>query len=194
MKTGLFFGSFNPIHTGHLVIASYMAEFTELEKVWLVVSPHNPLKEKKTLLNDLSRLQLARIAVEDYSKLYVSNIEFELTQPSFTIHTLAYLEEKYPNHEFSLILGSDNILGIHKWKNYETILERFDIYVYPRTGHNAEKLKGDPLYSRVKFTDAPIMELSSSFIRTALKNKKDIRYMMPQNVYQYIKEMHYYEK
>lgn len=193
MKIGLFFGSFNPVHIGHMVIASYMAEYTSLDKVWMVVSPHNPFKEKKTLLNDLARLQLLRIAVEENTKLKASNIEFGLPQPSYTIHTLIHLEEKYPENEFSLIMGADNLAGLSKWKNYEMILERHDIYVYPRANYPLNDL-GIVSHPRIKITEAPIMEISSSFIRDSIKKKKDVRYMLPQNVYQYIQEMNYYKK
>jgi len=193
MKIGLFFGSFNPIHIGHLVIASYMSEYTDLEKIWLVISPHNPFKEKKTLLQDLKRLQLVRIALEDNNNIKASNIEFDLPKPSYTIHTLTYLQEKFPNDEFSLIMGADNLSGFSKWKNYEMIIENHDIYVYPRAGIDLKSIE-ESKHPRIKITDAPIMEISSSFIREAIKNKKDIRYMLPQNVHQYIREMHYYEK
>lgn len=193
MKIGLFFGSFNPVHIGHMVIASYMAEFTSLDKVWMVVSPHNPFKEKKTLLNDLARLQLLRIAVEDNAKIKASNIEFNLPQPSYTIHTLIHLEEKYPKNEFSLIMGADNLAGLSKWKNYELILEKYDIYVYPRANFHLNDLSISS-HPRIKMTEAPIMEISSSFIREAIKNKKNISYMLPKNVYQYIQEMNYYKK
>ena len=193
MKIGLFFGSFNPIHIGHLVIASYMSEYTDLEKIWLVISPHNPFKEKKTLLQDLKRLQLVRIALEDNNNIKASNIEFVLQKPSYTIHTLTYLQEKFPNDEFSLIMGADNLSGFSKWKNYEMIIENHDIYVYPLAGIDLKSIE-ESKHPRIKITDAPIMEISSSFIREAIKNKKDIRYMLPENVHQYIREMHYYEK
>ena len=198
MKIGLYFGSFNPIHSGHLVIASYMAEFTDMDKVWFVVSPHNPLKEKNSLLKDHHRLRLVNEAIGDNNKLKASNIEFKLPQPSYTINSLAYLKEKYPKYKFVLIMGSDNFATLHKWKNYEQILEQYEIYIYPRK-EESEKVKkwesvNESGKQRIKFIDAPLMEISSSFIRNAIKNKKDVRYMLPESVYNYIKEMHFYEK
>ena len=190
MKVGLFFGSFNPIHIGHLAIANYMVQFTDLDKLWFVVSPHNPLKEKKTLLANNHRLRLVREAITDYSKFTASNIEFSLPQPSYTINTLAYLKEKHPSTQFALIMGSDNLQTFDKWKNYEEILKHYTLYVYPRTGFDGGKFKDHP---KVKITQAPIMEISATFIREALKNKKDIRFMLSEPVYKYIKEMHFYE-
>lgn len=191
MKTGLLFGSFNPIHVGHMVIANYMLEFTDLDRIWFVVTPHNPLKQKSSLLADHHRLQLVNLAIGDNPKMKASDIEFKLSQPNYTTHTLAYLKEKYPKQEFALIMGSDNLATLHKWKNYETILENYDIYVYPRPGDNDLPYKDNP---RVKITEAPLMEVSSSFIREAIKNKKDVRYFMPESVAKYIEEMHFYEK
>lgn len=141
MKTGLFFGSFNPIHNGHMVIANYFAEFSDLKQVWFVVSPHNPLKPAGSLLNDFQRLQLVELAIGDYRKMKVSKIEFGLPKPSYTINTLTHLQEKFPQHEFVLIMGSDNLHTFHKWKNYEQILEYFSIYIYPRPGLTVEILK-----------------------------------------------------
>ena len=190
-KTGLFFGSFNPIHIGHLMIAEYMLEFTDLDEVWFVVSPHNPLKEKKTLLTDHHRLTLVRIATEDNAKFKVSDIEFKMTQPSYTVKTLAYLAEKYPDKKFVLLMGADNLGILHKWKNYEQIINNNEIYVYPRPGVDLKNLK---LYPNVKLTEAPLLEISSQFIRQAIKDKKDVRYFLHEKVYQYILEMHFYEK
>jgi nicotinate-nucleotide adenylyltransferase len=191
MKIGLFFGSFNPVHVGHMVIGGYMAEFTDLEKVWFVISPHNPLKEKVSLLADYHRRELVRRAIGDTNKLKASNIEFNLPKPSYTIHTLTYLTEKYPGDQFVLIMGSDTLGTFHKWKNYTQILEGFELYVYPRAGVDGGELKNHP---HVKMVDTPLMEISSSFIRDAIKQKKDIRYMLPESVYNYISEMHFYEK
>lgn len=191
MKIGLFFGSFNPIHNGHLVIANYMAEFTGLEKIWLVVSPQNPLKQKKTLLADYHRLELVRQAIDDYPKLEVSDIEFKLDKPSYTIKTLAYLKEKYPQHEFSLIMGADNLQTFDKWKNYESILKDYHLYIYPRPGFDGGAFARHP---HVHFTQAPVMDISSTFIRESVKNKKDVRFFMPLKAYEYLKEMHFYEK
>ncbi len=191
MKIGLFFGSFNPVHTGHLVIASYMAEFTDLEQVWLVVSPHNPLKLKHTLLQDYHRLTLVKTGIGSNRKLKASDIEFKLSKPSYTINTLVHLNEKFPQHQFVLILGCDTLETFHKWKNYEQILENYELYVYPRPESNGGDLMNHP---RVKKFDAPLMQISSSFIRDGIRNKKDVRYMMPESVWDYIEEMHFYEK
>ncbi|MBL0340640.1 MAG: nicotinate-nucleotide adenylyltransferase [Bacteroidetes bacterium] len=191
MKTGLFFGSFNPIHNGHLVIAGYMAEFTDLSQVWLVVSPHNPLKPAGSLLQDHHRFELARIAVGNYRKLKASKAEFALPKPSYTINTLVYLLEQHPDHEFVLIMGSDNLESFKKWKNWEQILEHHEIYIYPRPGHDGGELINHP---KVKIVEAPLMQLSSTFIRKAIHDKKDIRYMLPESVYAYIDEMNFYKK
>ena len=191
MKIGLFFGSFNPVHNGHLVIAAYMAEFTDLDQVWLVVSPHNPLKAENSLLQDYHRLTLVTLGIGGYRKLKASKIEFGLPKPSYTIHTLNHLREKQPEHTFVLILGSDNLEGFKKWKNWELILEQHELYVYPRPGSDGGALKDHP---HVKHIDAPLMEISSSFIRQAIRNKKDVRFMLPETVFNYIEEMHFYEK
>lgn len=190
-KIGLFFGTFNPIHVGHLTIAHYMAEFSDLEEVWFVVTPHNPHKKKKTLLDDIHRLSMVRIAVEDYPNLKASNIEFDLPQPNYTVNTLAHLEEKYPDHYFCLIMGEDNLKSFPKWKNYETILDLHEIYIYPRIsgGEVPEQLKNHPKIHRV---NAPIMELSSTFIRKAIHEGKDIRPMLPGEVWKYLDEMNFY--
>ena len=191
MKVGLFFGSFNPVHAGHLVLANYMLEYTDLERIWFVVSPHNPLKKKSTLLDEKQRLQMVDLAIGDNIKLKASNIEFNLPQPSYTIVTLTYLKEKYPQHEFVLIMGADNLESFHKWKNYEEILKHHQLYIYPRPESDGGKLKDHP---QIKLINAPLMEISSTAIRQAIKEKKDMRYFMPEAVWQYIKEMHFYEK
>lgn len=191
MKVGLFFGSFNPIHSGHLILANYMLEYTDLDRVWFVVSPHNPLKKKSTLLDEKQRFNLVNIAIGDNTKLKASNIEFKLAQPSYTIVTLTYLKEKYPQHAFALIMGADNLESLHRWKNYEEILNQYQLYVYPRPDHDGGNLKNHP---RVQFVNAPLMEISSTAIRQAIKEKKDLRYFMPEAEWQYIKEMHFYEK
>lgn len=191
MKVGLFFGSFNPIHVGHLVLANYMLEYTDLERIWFVVSPHNPLKKKSTLLDEKQRLQMVDLAIGDNIKLKASNIEFNLPQPSYTIVTLTYLKEKYPQHEFVLIMGADNLESFHKWKNYEEILKHHQLYIYPRPESDGGNLKEHP---QIKLVNAPLMEISSTTIRQAIKEKKDMRYFMPEAVWQYIKEMHFYEK
>lgn len=191
MKVGLFFGSFNPIHVGHMVLANYMLEFTDLDKIWFIISPHNPLKNKSSLLDELHRLQMVRIATEDNNKLKASDVEFKLSQPSYTVHTLTYLKEKYPKTEFALIMGADNLAGFHKWKNYGEILKYHELYVYPRKDSSGKDLIK---YKNVKFVDAPVIEISSTMIRSAIKEKKDVRYFVPEVVWKYIKEMHFYEK
>jgi len=178
-KTGLFFGSFNPIHVGHLIIAGYMANFTDLDEVWLVVSPHNPLKLKKGLGNMYDRLEMARLATEPAENLKVSDIEFGLPQPSYTIDTLTYLHEKYPAKEFVLIMGADNLSSFKKWKNYEILLRNYHIYVYPRPGSDITEWKNHPA---ITFTETPQMEISSTFIRNALKANKNIQFLVPDQV------------
>jgi nicotinate-nucleotide adenylyltransferase len=189
--TGLFFGSFNPIHSGHLIIANYMLEWTDMEEVWFIVSPRNPLKEKQSLLADKHRLALVRTAIEDHPKFRASNIEFGLPQPSYTIHTLEALAEKYPNKQFALIMGADNLATLKKWKNYSQILEHNRIYVYPRPGTDGGEFLRHP---HVVFTSAPLMEISSTFIRESLRSGKSVKYLLPENVNQYISDMHFYEK
>ncbi len=191
MKTGLFFGSFNPIHNGHLVIAQYMAEFTDLSQVWLIVSPHNPLKPAGSLLQDHHRFEMARIAIGDYRRLKASKVEFTLPRPSYTVNTLAHLHEQYPDDSFVLIMGSDNLETFKKWKNWEQILEYNEIYVYPRPGSEGGELIHHP---KIKIIEAPLMQISSTFIRNAIKDKKDIRYMIPESVYTYMDEMNFYKK
>ncbi|MBB5624220.1 nicotinate-nucleotide adenylyltransferase [Pedobacter cryoconitis] len=178
-KTGLFFGSFNPIHAGHLIIASYMANFTDLDEVWLVVSPQNPLKNKKGLGNMYDRLEMARLAIEPAEQLKVSDIEFNLPQPSYTIDTLAYLQEKHPAKEFVLIMGADNLASLKKWKNYEVLLRDYAIYVYPRPGSDVTEWVNHP---SITLTETPQMEISSTFIRQALKDNKNIQFLVPENV------------
>ena len=190
-KIGLFFGTFNPIHVGHLTIANYLAEYSDLDQVWFVVTPHSPFKKKNSLLADHHRFQMVSRAVEDYSKLKASDIEFKLPQPNYTINTLTYLEEKYPDYNFALIMGEDNLKSFHKWKNYDVILENHQIYVYPRIskGAIAEKFKDHP---KITAVDAPIMELSSTFIRKQHKLGKDIKAMLPDAVWNYMDEMNFY--
>ena len=204
MKIGLYFGTFNPIHVGHLVIANYMAEFTDLEQIWLVVTPHNPLKDKSTLLNDRHRFNMVQEAILDNTKLKASDVEFKLPKPSYTITTLTYLQEKYSKHEFSLIMGEDNLRTFHKWYNHEVILEKHKLYVYPRVltmqeEHEVKTISHDLLndYRSHKNViicdDAPVMKVSSSFIRDAIKNGKDVRYLLTEPVYKYIDEMNFYK-
>lgn len=189
MHVGLFFGSFNPVHIGHMALANYMLSFTDMDEVWLVVSPQNPLKSKNQLLDQNQRLALVNIAIDDHPKMKSSNIEFGLTQPSYTINTLAHLKEKYPQHTFSLIMGQDNLESFSKWKNYEEILRSFHVYVYPRPGSTASEFDNHP---HVHLTDAPMMDISATFIRKALKNKKDIRFFLPSKVWEEIDTMNFY--
>lgn len=191
MNIGLFFGSFNPVHIGHLAIANYMLEFTDLDKIWFVISPQNPLKEKNSLLPDYHRFEMVNLAIGDNSKMKASNIESKLPKPSFTVTTLTYLKEKYPDQHFVLIMGSDNLLTFHKWRNFEAIIQDHELYVYPRL-----KCDGVPQFNleKVKYIKAPIMEISSSFIRQAIKEKKNIRYFLHEKVYDFIMDMHFYTK
>ncbi len=191
MHIGLFFGSFNPIHVGHTVLANYMASFTNLEQVWFVVSPHNPLKEKASLLNQNQRLHMVNLAIEDNPLFKSSNIEFGLPQPSYTVNTLAHLHEKYPQHKFSLIMGEDNLQSFKKWKNYEEILKNHFIYVYPRPDCDSGEFKSHP---QVVFTEAPLMDISSTFIRKAIKDKKNVSCFMPKKAWEYCDEMNFYKK
>ena len=190
-KVGLYFGTFNPIHIGHLVIANYMVEFSDLEEVWFVITPRSPFKMKKSLLDNNHRYQMVYEAIKDYPNLEASTIEFKLSQPNYTINTLIHLEEKYEGqYEFALIMGEDNLQHFHKWKNYEAILENHHIYVYPRVTDEKEYRFSD--HPKVHMTDSPIMEISSTFIRKARKEGKDIRAMLPEAVWQYMDEMNFY--
>jgi nicotinate-nucleotide adenylyltransferase len=190
MKIGLFFGSFNPVHTGHLIIANYMAFHTDLEQVWLVVSPHNPLKSKATLANDYDRLHLVQLAIENNPRLRASNIEFSLPKPSYTIDTLTYLKEKHPEHQFVLIMGGDNLMGLTKWKNYELILRDYWIYVFKRPHYLAD---AQTTYPHVRvFEDTPLMEISATFVRRCVQEGKSIRYLVPDAVMREILDSNLY--
>lgn len=190
MKVGLFFGTYNPVHVGHMVIANYMVEFTDLDQVWMIVTPQNPFKQKESMLKDYDRLHLVKLAIGDDLKMKASDIEFGLPQPNYTSNTLAYLEDKFSNHEFVLIMGADNLEHFHKWKNHEHILDAHQIYVYPRLDSDeGGELKNHP---KVKMVEAPIMKVSSSFIRQALKDGKDVAHYMPDQVAAYVKEMNLY--
>ena len=196
MKIGLYFGTFNPIHIGHLIIANHMAEHSDLDQIWMVVTPHNPHKKKDTLLDDYQRLHMVHLATEDYSKIKPSDVEFKLPQPNYTVNTLAHLQEKYPQHEFALIMGEDNLHSLHKWKNYEYILQHHDIYVYPRIGNTTETNINAVLknHKNIHKIDAPIVELSSTFIRESIKNKKNVAPMLPHKVWEYIDKSAFYRK
>ena len=180
---GLFFGSFNPIHTGHLIIAEFMATRTDLDQVWLVVSPHNPLKKRSTLAKDFDRLHMVRLAIEDNPKLKESNIEFSLPKPSYTIDTMVYLHEKYPQHTFSLIMGGDNLTSIHKWKNFELLLERYPIHIYQRPGSPIPEL---PPNADIRTYDVPTLNISSTYIRQSIAEGKSIRYLVPDPVFEFL--------
>lgn len=204
MKIGLYFGTFNPIHVGHLVIANYMADYTDLDQVWLVVSPQNPLKVKSSLLPDFHRLAIVKAAIDDNPKLRASDIEFKLSKPSYTATTLTYLAEKYPENKFSLIMGEDNLRTLNKWFNHEVILKNHDFYVYPRVLTEQEEIEVDQIGSLPDnlFRDlpnvticneAPVMKVSASFVRNAIKSGKDVRYLLTEPVRKYIDEMNFYK-
>lgn len=189
-RTALFFGSFNPIHVGHLVIANTMLQLDEIDEVWLVVSPQNPLKERASLLADHHRLQMVRRAIDDNYRLRACDIEMHLPVPSYTVVTLAALGEKYPDREFCLIMGSDNLQSLHRWRNYEYILANYHIYVYPRPGSADCDLREHP---SVTMVDVPMMDISSSYIRRLIAERHDVRYLLTEPVYKYLTEMHFYE-
>ncbi|OWY24967.1 nicotinate-nucleotide adenylyltransferase [Sphingobacteriales bacterium UPWRP_1] len=188
---GLLFGSFNPVHIGHLIIAETIANSNEISEVWLIVSPQNPLKDKKSLLNQYDRLHLVTLATENNPLLKASNIEFSLPKPSYTINTLTYLQEKYPDYEFSLIVGEDNMEHFHKWHNYEAILKYFNLLVYPRPNYPAIKYLDLTNVQRLK---VPVLEISSTHIRQLLKEGKSIRYLVPDKVYDYIMSTNWWRK
>jgi nicotinate-nucleotide adenylyltransferase len=193
MRVGLYFGTFNPIHVGHLIIANHMAEYSGLDQIWMVVTPHNPHKKKSTMLDDHHRLQMVFLATDDYQKLKPSDIEFKLPQPNYTVYTLAHLQEKFPQHTFSLIMGEDNLNSLHKWKNYEVILQNHDIYVYPRINTQVS----DPKIlssTRIHKIDAPVMEISSTFIRDSIKEGKNAQPLLPYKVWQYVEHNLFYKK
>ena len=193
MKVGLYFGTFNPIHVGHIIIANHVLENSDLDEVWMVVTPHNPLKKKSSLLEDYHRLQMIHLATETYEKLKPSDIEFKLSQPNYTINTLVHLKEKFPKHQFSLIMGEDNLKSLHKWKNYELILRDYDIYVYPRISE-AEVPDEFINHPRIHKVNAPVIELSSTFIRNSIKEGKNIRPMLSEKVWEYIDHNLFYKK
>lgn len=189
MKIGLFFGSFNPVHTGHMAIANYMVEFSDLDQVWFVVSPHNPLKKKEILIDDYARLELVEMAIEGDDRFLSCDIEFQMPKPSYTIDTLSYLSEKYPDREFVIIMGSDGLKTFHKWKSADTIIENFIRYVYPRLSETDKEILK---HKNIKLMNAPRMEISSTFIREAIANKRDIRHLLPVSVFNEINNRGYY--
>jgi len=184
-KVGLFFGSFNPVHVGHMIIANFMATQSELREVWLVVSPHNPLKPKKTLARDYDRLHLVQLAIGDNPRLRASDVEFGLPQPSYTIDTLSYLKEKYPAKQFCLIMGGDNLATLPKWKNYELLLRDHPIYVYQRPRYDLGELQRHP---NVAILDAPLLQISASYIRNCLKQGQSVQYLVPDAVFNYLEQ------
>jgi nicotinate-nucleotide adenylyltransferase len=193
MRIGLFFGTYNPIHVGHLIIANHIAEHSDLDQVWLVVTPQSPHKKKQSLLDNHQRLEMVYLATKEYPKLFPSAIEFNLSQPNYTVHTLAYLEEKHPEHQFSLIMGEDNLRSLPKWKNTEVIINNYPIYVYPRKLTESKtpvQLVKDANITKI---DAPVMELSSTFIRQSIQAGKTVRPMLPNAVWNYLDEMNFYK-
>lgn len=191
MKIGLYFGTFNPIHIGHMAIANYMLEFTDIEQLWFVVSPQSPFKQKKNLLDNYQRLEIIHRAISDEYRYKACDIEFNLPTPSYTVNTLAYLNDKYPKHDFYLIMGEDNLQSLHKWKNYNIILNNYHILVYPRPNcqTNNELLN----HINVKIVNAPLIEISASFLRQAIYENKDIRHFIPYQSWKYIDEMRFYK-
>jgi nicotinate-nucleotide adenylyltransferase len=189
MKVGLYFGSFNPVHIGHLAIANYIVEFTDIDRLWFVLSPQNPLKKKATLLEDLDRYDLLKLAVGRDKHFEICDIEFHLPKPSYTIDTLTYLKERNPRYKFVIIMGSDVLPTFHKWKNYKEIIKNYQRYIYPRRGYENIDTKE---HQNIKIIDAPLIEISSSFIRRALKQGKNIKYFLPAEVYKYILKKHLY--
>jgi len=191
MKIGLYFGTFNPIHVGHLTIANHLQQHSALDQVWFVVTPLSPFKKKSSLLDNYQRLEMVHLATKDYDHLRPSDIEFGLKQPNYTIDTLTYLSEKFPKHDFALIMGEDNLKSFHKWKNYELILEQYSLYVYPRISEGTINTKFND-HPKISTVDAPIMELSSTFIRNEIKVGRNIKPMLPETVWQYVDEMNFY--
>lgn len=191
MQIGLYFGSFNPIHNGHLIIANHIAEYGDVEKIWFVVSPQNPLKESKSLLNEYDRLHLVKLAIGDNDRFQASDIEFRLPRPSYTIDTLTYLKEQFPQHRFKIIMGSDSFQNIGKWKNSELLLREHELLVYRRPGF--EISVPGAYAANIRILDAPMLDISSTYLRTQIKNKKSIRYLTPDPVSAYILDNRYYQ-
>lgn len=189
--TGLYFGSFNPIHNGHLMLANYLVENSGIDALWFVISPQNPFKTKESLLPDYQRLELVNRAIEGYKKFAACDIEFSMTKPSYTIDTLTYLGEKYPKRDFALIMGTDNLERLDRWKNYEQIINNHKIIVFPRNGCDGGALRSHP---NVKIVDTPIIEVSSTFIRESIRQGKDVRFFMPERVFEYVDEMNFWRK
>jgi nicotinate-nucleotide adenylyltransferase len=191
MKVGLFFGSFNPIHVGHLIIANHLVEHSDLDQIWFVVTPHNPFKKKSSLLDNYQRLEMVELATKSYTTLEPCNIEFNLPQPNYTVNTLAHLREKHPKHHFSIIMGEDNLKSFHKWKNYTIILEDFHVIVYPRISAGIIETQFTN-HSNISRIEAPIIELSSTLVRKGIKNGKNVQPMLDDRVWTYIDQMGHY--
>ena len=191
-KTGLFFGSFNPVHIGHLILANYILENTDMEELWFVVSPQNPFKDKKSLLKDHNRLDMVQAALKNYPKMRASNIEFSLPKPSYTIDTLAYLHEKFPDYTFALIMGEDNLGSLAKWKNADTLVNRHQIIVYPRIFSGEKKDSEYLQHENISIVNAPIIELSATEIRNMIKEGKNVRPMLPPEVFDYLDGSSFY--
>ncbi len=189
MNIGLYFGSFNPVHSGHLIIANHILNETSLERVWFIVSPQNPFKGNATLLNEYNRLHLLKLATEDDPRIKVMDIEFGLPKPSYTSVTLAHLVEKYPQHEFSIIMGSDSFQNLHKWKNAEYIIRNYPVYVYLRPGFEIQ----NHVNARLHIVEAPLLQISATQIRQLIKERKSIRYMVPEKVREEIEKGNYYK-
>ncbi len=189
MKIGLYFGSFNPIHIGHLIIAEHILNYADLKQLWLVVSPQNPFKQSSSLLNEYDRLHLVKTAIESTNNLKASQVEFNLPKPSYTVDTLAYLKEKYPTYEFAIIMGSDSFCNLSKWKNYEAIIKHHSLYIYNRPGFVVDNMIG----ADIKIVDAPLLEISSTHIRKLIKEKKSIRFLLPDKVMEEIEKNNYYK-
>ena len=189
LKVGLFFGSFNPVHIGHLAIANYLVEFGNIDQLWFVVSPQNPHKKKENLLHDYDRLEMMHIAVKGEQRFRVCDVEFRLPKPSYTIDTLTHLSEKYPDHSFYIIMGSDNLVNFHRWKNFDQILKNYGILVYPRPGFDPQQAQVDDCFSLI---NAPLMEISSTFIREGIRQGRDLRHFLPTGVWEYIDKMGFY--
>lgn len=191
MKIGLYFGTFNPIHSGHLIIANTILQQTDLKKIWFVVSPQNPLKEKSDLLNHRHRLEMVNLAIEGNENFSACDVEFRLPVPSFTIDTLGFLRKKFPQHEFSIIMGSDNLEGIHLWKNYEELIADYKFFVYRRGKFDEAKWKSK---SNIHILDVPLLNISSTHIRNLLKEKKSAQYLLPDAVWKFVSETNLYRK
>ncbi|MBC7555088.1 MAG: nicotinate-nucleotide adenylyltransferase [Taibaiella sp.] len=190
MHIGLYFGSFNPIHTGHLIVANHVIQYTDIDKIWFVVSPHNPLKDSHSLLNEYDRLHLVNLAIEDNPKFRGSNVEFQLPKPSYTIDTLTYLAEKFPLERFSVIMGSDSFQNLHRWKNFEQLITKYSFIIYTRPGFDITDTYG----AKITRLEAPLLHISSTFIRKQVKDKKSIKYIVPPAVAEYIQHNKYYAK